>query len=135
MLKRTYQLNDEHAKVLIGMRLKGKALDWLHSKLEFIEISLEALLLELKSMFHHRPSRMMLRRKFEERQWKKGETFSEYMHEKVILGNRIPIEEDEVVEYIVDGIPDPILKNQARVSGLKTKKIVDGSIRKNHTVG
>lgn len=103
------------------MRLKGKALDWLHSKPEFIKISLEALLFELKSMFHHRPSRMMLRRKFEEREWKKEETFCEYMHDKVILGNRVPIDEDEIVEYIVDDIPDPILRDQARVSGLRTK--------------
>lgn len=43
------------------------------------------------------------------------------MHEKVIVGIRIPIEEDEIVEYIIDGIPDPMLRNQARVSGLRTK--------------
>lgn len=54
------------------------------------------------------------------------------MHEKIILGNRIPIAEGV---YIVDGIPDPILKNQARVSGLRTKKIIDGGVRENHAVG
>lgn len=82
MLKRTYKLDDEHAKIIIGMRLKGKALEWLHSKPEFVEISVEALLCELKTMFDHRPSRIVLRKKFEERVWKKGETFSDYVHQK-----------------------------------------------------
>jgi len=31
-LKTTYQLNDDVTKVMIGMRLKDKALKWLHSK-------------------------------------------------------------------------------------------------------
>lgn len=103
------------------MRLKGKALKWLYSKPEFLEISVEALLCELKNMFNYRPSRMKLRKDFEEREWKKGETFSDYMHEKVILGNRIPIDEDEIAEYIIDGISDRMLRDQAHVSGLKTK--------------
>lgn len=120
-LKRTYRLDNEHAKIVIGMRLKGKALEWFHSRPEFVEISVEALLCELKTMFDHRPSRITLRKKFEERVWKKGETFSDYVHQKVILGNRVPVEEDEMAEYIIDGIPDRILRDQARVSGLKTK--------------
>lgn len=121
LLKRTYRLDDEHTKILIGMRLKGKALEWLHSRPELIEVSVEALLCELKIMFDHRPSRITLRKKFEERVWKKGETFSDYVHQKIILGNGIQIDEDEIGEYIIDGIPDRILRDQARVSGLKTR--------------
>jgi len=121
LLKRTYRLDHEHIRILVGMRLKGKALEWLHSKPEFVEISVEALIYELKAMFDHRPSRIALRKKFEERMWKKGETFSDYMHQKVILGNRIPVDEEEFVEYIIDGIPDRILRDQARLSGLNTK--------------
>lgn len=37
LLKRTYRLNDEHTRILIGMRLKGKALEWLHSRAELVE--------------------------------------------------------------------------------------------------
>lgn len=120
LVRRTYRLSDEHTKLLIGMRLKGKALEWLHSKPQFLEISVKALLCELKTMFDHRPSRMKLRKDFEEREWKKGETFSDYVHQKVILGNRILIDEDEIAEYI-DGIPDRMLRDQAHVRGLKTK--------------
>lgn len=43
------------------------------------------------------------------------------MHQKIILGNLVPINEDEIVEYIIDGIPDRVLRDQARVSNVKTK--------------
>jgi len=46
------------------------------------------------------------------------------MHQK-ILGNRMPIEEEELIEYIIDGIPDRELKNQTRVDGLKTKTLFE----------
>jgi len=121
LLKRTYRLDDEHARILIGMRLRGKALEWLHSKAELIELSVEDLLGELKIMFDNRPSKLTLRKKFEERVWKKGESFGDYIHQKVILGNRVPIEEEELIEYIIDGIPERTLRDQARVSGLKTR--------------
>lgn len=121
MLKRVYRLDDEHTKILIGMRLKGKALEWLHSRPEFVEISVEALLCELKTMYDHRPSKVAQRRKFEERVWRKGETFSDYMHQKIILGNYTSIDEDELVEYIIDGIPDRVLRDQARCCNLDTK--------------
>lgn len=48
LLKRTYKLDDEHTKVLVGIRLKGKVAEWLHSRPELIEVSMEALLCELK---------------------------------------------------------------------------------------
>lgn len=86
-----------------------------------VEISLEALFLELKAMFDHRPSKITLRKKFEGRMWKKDETFSDYVHQKIILGNTVPIDdEDEMAEYIIDGIPHRVLRDQARVSGLRT---------------
>lgn len=44
-----------------------------------------------------------------------NESFSDYYHEKIILANRVPVEDGEVVDYIVDGITDCNLQNQARV--------------------
>src|SRR5436190_9283669 len=51
LLKSTYKLEDETAKLLIGMRLKGRALEWLHSKPEFITMTFNQLLDELRAMF------------------------------------------------------------------------------------
>jgi hypothetical protein len=66
-LEQTYRLNAEHTRILIALQLRGKALTWLHSKTEHMELSLEDLLGELKTMFDHRPNRIMLREKFQKR--------------------------------------------------------------------
>jgi len=49
------------------------------------------------------------------------------MHQKVILGNRVPIVEEKLVGYIIDGIPDRALRNETRVSGMAIREDVDGS--------
>lgn len=67
LLKTTYRLTDEYAKILVGMRLKGKAVEWLHSKSQHIGLPLETLLSEMREMYDQRPSKMELRKKFEER--------------------------------------------------------------------
>lgn len=38
-----------------------------------------------------------------------------YFHDKVILANRVPIMDDKVIDYVIDGIPDRNLQNQARI--------------------
>lgn len=83
LLKSTYKLEDETVKLLFGMRLKGRALEWLHSKPEYITMTFDQLLDELRAMFYRRQSKIVMRKKFEERVWKKEETFHEYFHEKL----------------------------------------------------
>lgn len=36
------------------------------------------------------------------------------------LGNRVPISDDEILEYVIDGIPDEVLRNQARIRRFST---------------
>ncbi|XP_043468102.1 uncharacterized protein LOC122502224 [Leptopilina heterotoma] len=115
MLKSTYNLEDDATRVLICSRLKSKALSWFHSRPEHIEMSTDQLLSEIRKMFHHQNNRILLKKEFEERMWKKGETFSEYIHEKTILANRVSVPDDERIEYYVEGIPDMNLRNQARI--------------------
>lgn len=121
LLKTTYHLTDEYAKVLVGMRLKGKAAEWLHSKSQHIGLPLETLLSEMREMYDQRPSKVELRKKFEERTWKREETFQQYVHDKVILANRVPISEEEIIDYIIDGIPVTNLRDQARMSRFTSK--------------
>ncbi|XP_011860261.1 PREDICTED: uncharacterized protein LOC105557594 isoform X3 [Vollenhovia emeryi] len=109
-------------KVMMGSRLKGKALEWLHSRSEYIAMPVNDLLGKLREMFYHRPSKILTRRQFEQRTWKREETFSSYLHDKVILADRVPIEDDEIIEYIIEGIPDQMLRNQARVQRLKSQE-------------
>lgn len=43
------------------------------------------------------------------------------LYEKVILGNRVPVADEELVDYIIDGIPDETLRNQARLQNFDSK--------------
>lgn len=52
------------------------------------------LLDKLRGMFYRRQNKIIIWKKFEERIWKHDKTFHEYYHDKVILGNRVPIEDD-----------------------------------------
>lgn len=118
-LQETYNLDDNATRVLITLRLKGKALSWFHSKPEHIRLSATNLLEEMKRMFDHRSSKMALRKEFERRTWQVGETFNEYYHDKTIMANRILIESDEIIDYVVDGIPDVRLRDHARLQRFK----------------
>jgi len=122
ILEQTYQLNDNHMKILVGLRLRGKALVWLHSADEYMLLSTEELLKGLGAMYDQRLDDKVLHERFREREWRKDETFSDYMHQKIILANRVPIAERQLLGYIIDGIPNPILRNEARISGVSTKE-------------
>lgn len=87
LIKATYHLPDEHVKISVGMRLKGRVLEWLHSKPQHIELPADTLLNEMREMFDHRPSKVLLRQQFEKRIRNREETFHQYAHEKVILAN------------------------------------------------
>lgn len=75
----------------------------------------------LRKMYDNRPKRMALRRKFEAKEWKMTENFADY-HEKVILAKNIPIDEDEMVDYLIDGIPNERIRDMARVKEFACKE-------------
>lgn len=78
LLIATYRLSDNDAKILLCMRLKDEALQWLHSRPEHIELNIEEFFAEMRKMYDHQQSKLKLRKQFEERQWKNEETFSTY---------------------------------------------------------
>ncbi|KYN14490.1 hypothetical protein ALC57_13305 [Trachymyrmex cornetzi] len=104
--RNSYQLDDNTTRILISSRMKGRALNWFYSKAEYVTLSIEDLLQEMAQMFDSRPSKLSLRKEFEARIWKTEESFCDYYHEKVILANRVPIAEDELLDYVVEGISD-----------------------------
>lgn len=106
LVRTTYNLDDNNTRILISMKLKQKALQWFHSKPEHLEMPITELIDRMKRMFDHRPAKMELRRRFEKRSWCNDESFSDYYYDKVILANRVPVEEDELIDFIIiDGIP------------------------------
>jgi len=66
-------------------------------------------------MYDHRSNKIDLRKQFEARMWQPRETFHDYYHEKIIKANRVPIPEDEILDYVIDVISDLSLRNHARM--------------------
>lgn len=69
-------------------------------------------------MFQVQQSKVTLCKKFEERSWNKAESIHEYIHNKIILGNRISVPDDEILEYVIEEIPDVQLRDQARIQSI-----------------
>jgi len=115
LVRTTYNLDDNNTRILISMKLKKRALQWFHSKPEHLEVSVNELLDHMKRMFDHQPTKMDLRRRFEKRSWRNDESFSDYYYDKVILAGRTSVDEDELIDFIIDGIPEEHLRNQARM--------------------
>lgn len=47
-LKAAYRLEDDHAKILIGTKLKKKAFEWFHSRPEYVSMSFETSFRQVK---------------------------------------------------------------------------------------
>nr|XP_012225735.1 PREDICTED: uncharacterized protein LOC105674166 [Linepithema humile] len=124
LLRNSYQLDDNSARILISSRLRGRALTWFYSKAEHLMLSIEDLLGEMTRMFDLRPGKLSLRKEFEARAWKTAEPFCDYYHDKIILANRVPIDEDELLDYLIEGITDIRLQNQARIMNFKSKTML-----------
>lgn len=115
-----YTLDDHQAKALVCSRLTGKALKWYHSRVDCVELSSEDLLREVKRMYGQRLDPLALRRELEARKWNAGEIFADYLHDKVTLANRIPVADNELIDYVIEGIPSQELRTQARVQQYET---------------
>ncbi|KYN22486.1 hypothetical protein ALC57_05110, partial [Trachymyrmex cornetzi] len=65
LLRATYELDENASKILIGSKLRGKALDWYHSRADHIAVTTEELLKEMQAMFERSRGRLELRKTFE----------------------------------------------------------------------
>lgn len=117
LLRDTYE---NAAKILVGSKLRGKAADWYFSLVEHLSMKVDRLLEKMDIMFNQPLSRLERKRLFESRVWVKNESFSNYCHDKVIKGNKVPIAEEEIVDYVIEGIPSKTLRNQARMQSFST---------------
>lgn len=130
LLRTPYALDDAATRILISSKLKGRASEWFHSKPDHLTLSIEDLLAGMKKMFDLRQSKLSLRKKFEERTWQADESFTSYFHDKTILANRVPITDDEVIDYVIDGIPDHNLQDQARIMQFESQSDLLESFKK-----
>ena len=115
LLRDSYALDDGRTRILIGSRLKGKALEWLHSKPEHLQVNVDELLRQMRAIFDCRVDKVELRRKVEARKWQVGESFQEYYYDKLTKANAAQIPEDELVKYIIEGLPDLTMQDNAKM--------------------
>ncbi|XP_032571180.1 uncharacterized protein LOC116800425 [Drosophila sechellia] len=110
-----YGIHEPYIKMLIISKIKGKACMWLHADPERVLLPTEQLAAEFISMFGERKSKLETRRKFEERKWTAGESFIAYVDDKVMLAHGIKMDDEELVALLIEGIPNQMLRNQARI--------------------
>ncbi|XP_076278424.1 uncharacterized protein LOC143208164 [Lasioglossum baleicum] len=114
-LIQNYALPDGTAKALVCNKLAAKVLKWYHTRSDCVEMSCENLLVEIKKMFGRRATPLSLRKDFEARKWAPGEVFADYVHDKITMANRVPVADNELIDYVIDGIPNESYRTQARI--------------------
>lgn len=114
-IKRTYEVDDKIITLAMVSKLKGNALQWYYSKPEYAALLWTELETHMLNMYATQEDRIVLMRKFEARKWKRNEPFQTYFHEKVLLGNRLKLDEKDIISYIIDGIDNYVLRCQAKM--------------------
>jgi len=122
MVKQMYQLDEGMTKLLLGAKLTGEAEEWFHSVSTHLSLAVDELLRRMTVMYGRRENKLTLRKEFENRMWQHGETFAEYCHKKIILSNKVPIDEEEIIEYVIDGIPVKAIRQQAMMQQFTDKE-------------
>ncbi|XP_037929193.1 uncharacterized protein LOC119663656, partial [Teleopsis dalmanni] len=120
-IRTAYNLDDNNTRALISNKLNGKALKWLHTRNDLMTVPIETLINDMGKLFEDRSTKLQLKRIFEARRWQTNETFEEYFYDKTILAGKLCIEETELLEYIVEGIPDYGLCSQAKLQCFRDK--------------
>lgn len=110
-----YQLSDIQRKLLCMAKFKGNALNWLHTDPKRIAMPLNELLDQFVEAFGVKMSKAEMRRKYEARIWDAKEKFAAYFECKSQLAHDINLDEDELIDGIIEGIPDEALRTQARI--------------------
>jgi hypothetical protein len=114
-------VNDFVMKLVVIRNLRGKAKAWLHSHPDFMAKNYGEIIRSLKEMFDIPVNKFDLRRHLEKYTWcGRRESFAEYCQSKRILAQKLELSEKELVEYIIEGIEDNVLKNQARLQNFRT---------------
>lgn len=115
-VKTTYNLTDEVTVLIVVSKLRKKnAITCHNSKSEYAALTHAELQAHMISMFSRKKNKIVLMRKFDSSKWRKNETFANYYHKKLLLGNQLDLPED-LISYMIDEFDNPTLQSQARMS-------------------
>ncbi|XP_073831188.1 uncharacterized protein [Musca autumnalis] len=111
-LQQTYEFDDNMLRALFALKLVGKAKLWLHSRRNTANEDVSTLLEEFCLTFGTKETKLERRRKFEQRKWEPNENFTDYFNAKMMLAGKLQMDEEELLEYIIDGITNVQIKTQ-----------------------
>ncbi|XP_041630409.1 MATH and LRR domain-containing protein PFE0570w-like [Drosophila kikkawai] len=120
-VRKIYNVDDDVMRAVIFNKVKGKALEWVTANPTLMAETVDFLLNEMAKHFEKKGSKLITRKKLQLCTWKRGKRFDEYFQEMVSLGNEIDLDEDELIEYMIAGIPDVNLRNMAKLQNFSTK--------------
>uniref|UniRef100_A0A1I8NKU0 CCHC-type domain-containing protein n=1 Tax=Musca domestica TaxID=7370 RepID=A0A1I8NKU0_MUSDO len=121
-IQKTYQFNDNMLRTLFAMKLVGKAKSWLHSRRNTACEDVDNLLQEFCLTFGTNDTKLERRRKFEQRKWQQNENFTDYYNGKMLLANKLEMDDEELLEYIIDGITNLQIKTQVSMQQHKNTR-------------
>lgn len=119
-VKQLYDFCEETTTLIIVNKLKGRAKLWYDSKPEYAALDFVTMKEELSKMFRSREDKLTNMRRFEARKWSKSEKFGVYFQDKVTLGNKLNLSEEDLIIYLNEGFNNYGLQTQARMKEFKT---------------
>lgn len=114
-IKHIFKINDDIMKLIFLKHLKGNAQIWSMSQTDLMKMDLQEWFKKMEDIFSVKTSSIELHKQLESRKWRFGESFGEYCSEKQILALPLQLHESSLIEYLIEGIPDLQLRNQARI--------------------
>ena len=110
-----YQIVESDRKLIVHRKIMGRAKTWLQSDHANLFLSSDALLDKMAALFSLAVRKSDSRRRLQERKWSSIEPFTKYCQEKIILANKLKLENEELVDEIIAGVGDVQLEDHLRM--------------------
>ncbi|KAK9744764.1 Retrotransposon gag protein [Popillia japonica] len=114
-VQRIYVITDDVMVLIMINKLKGRAKAWFDSRPDHVAYNFNELKTELRKMFKSKEDRITNMKKFEGRKWLRNEKFATYYQDKVLLGNKLGLSEEDLIAYIIEGFNNQNLQVQAKI--------------------
>lgn len=125
-IKQEYKCEEEKMKLEIIPKLVGPAKDWFDCSAENVLLSYDELMGKLATLFNVKEDKIKKRRDLEQRKWRAGERLAVYVRAKMMLAEELKLEEEELMEYIIDGVDDTHMKVQLQIAQIRTvRELID----------
>lgn len=127
--KRILNVSDDLMKLLMMKQFEGRAKIWMFSSPDFVLKTYQEIIRDVRHMFGVAESKYELWKTLDRIKWNDHQPFNEYCLFKKLVAQKLEISESELVEYVVEGIVDDVLRNQAQMQNFKTMEDVVQAFR------